>query len=220
MAQASPSTPSWRAFERLMARRITARSGVRFASFATALVTGITLSLMLAVRAGPRGDLDGIAVRGLGWASWLVVLPATLGAIGALAELRRQDSLTSFRGLGLIPARAELALLSASCRVVAARLGLAGGSALILALALSRSTGELPHRALQLLAGSGYILGLSLTAGLVALGTSALGARRGRWLLLLLLLAPMVASERWLDVVDLEQVLGRLLDGIFQLGGR
>lgn len=221
MTEAPSTSPSWRAFERLMARRIARSPGVRFATLASVFITVLTLILMLMVRAGPRGDLDGIAVRGLGWASWLVVLPATLGAIGVLAELRRTGAaLAAIQRLGLLTTRVELALLAASCRVVATRLGLAGGSALLLALALSRELAELPRRALQLLAGSGYILGLSLTAALVALGTSSLGARRGRWLLLLFLVVPMIASERWLGVVDVERLLERLLERIFELGAR
>ncbi|MCA9632530.1 MAG: hypothetical protein KC766_32980 [Myxococcales bacterium] len=215
-----PLAPSPRAFDRLIARRIGRLGWARFATFSSALVSVTTLVMMVVVRSGSRGDLDSIAVRALGWASWLIVVPSTLAAISCLSRLRGDARLPrTLASLGVRNTRLELAALLGGVRFVFSRLAIPGFLALFCALLLSRSVGELPSRALQLLAGSVYIVGLAMAAGLASAGASRLGERKGRWLLLLLVLGPMFLSERWFRLVDVPRALDAMLDGILRLGG-
>lgn len=215
-----PLAPSPRAFDRLIARRIGRLGWARFATFSSALVSITTLVMMVVVRSGSRGDLDSIAVRALGWASWLVVVPSTLAAISCLSRLRQDSRLPrTLHSLGVAKTRLELAALQGGVRFVFSRLAIPGFLALTCAVVLSRSFAELPARGLQLLAGGAYIIGLALAAGLAGAGASLLGERKGRWLLLLLVLGPMVVSERWFKLIDIPHALDAMLDGILRLGG-
>ncbi len=215
-----PLAPSARAFDRLIARRIGRLGWARFATFSSALVSVTTLVMMVVVRSGSRGDLDSIAVRALGWASWLVVVPATLAAISCLSRLRMDSRLPrTLHSLGVAHTRLELAALFAGVRFVLSRLAIPGLIAFVSALVLSRNLSEVPARALQLLAGAGYIACLALAAGLAGAGASRLGERNGRWLLLLVVLGPMMLSERWFKLVDVPRALDAMLDAILRLGG-
>lgn len=215
-----PLAPSPSAFDRLIARRIGRLGWARFATFCSAIISLTTLVMMVVVRSGSRGDLDSVAIRALGWASWLIVVPSTLAAISCLSRLRQDSRLPrTLHSLGVAHTRLELAALQGAVRFAFSRLAIPGFLALGSALILSRSFAELPSRALQLLAGAGYIVGLALASGLAGAGASRLGERQGRWLLLLLVLGPMLLSERWFKLIDVPRALDALLDGILRLGG-
>ena len=215
-----PLSPSPRAFDRLIARRIGRLGWARFATFSSGLVSITTLVMMVVVRSGSRGDLDSVAVRALGWASWLIVVPSTLAAISCLSRLRQDSRLPrTLHPLGVAHTRLELAALQGGVRFVFSRLAIPGFVALVGALLLSRGFAELPARGLQLLAGAAYIVGLAFASGLAGAGASLLGERKGRWLLLLVVLGPMLVSERWFRLVDVPRALDAMLDGILRLGG-
>lgn len=211
--------PKLNAMRRLVARRIKAAGWSRLARLAVGLVCAVCLASMLVVRRDAHGDLGAIAVRALGWASWLVALPVTLGAISGLASLRDDRQLSrTLRSFGIERAQADAHALLACIRVVFSYVGIPGIGSFALALVLSRTWADLPVRALQLAAGTTYVVALACFAGIVAVVAARLGAKRGRWLTLLLLLGPMLVSDRALDLADLPRALSQILDGIARLG--
>lgn len=204
---------------RLVARRIKASGWSRFGQFSAGLVCLICLAAMFVVRGDAQGDLGAIAVRALGWATWLVALPLTLGAITSLATLRGDQQLNgTLRALGFAEAQVEKHTLWACIRVVLVQLSIPGAGAFVLALVLSRGWHEVPARALQLAAGATYVGALACAVGLVSVAACRLGAKQGRRLTLLFILGPMLVTDRWLHLANLPRTLRHILDGIARLG--
>lgn len=213
------NTPDPRGVRHLVTRRIKASGWSRLGRLGAALVSVICLAAMSVVRGDAQGDLGAIAVRTLGWASWLVALPLTLGAITSLAALRDDQQLNStLRALGFAKSQVEAHTLWSCIRVVLSQLGVPGVGGFALALVLSRDWHEVPARALQLAAAATYVGALACAAGLVAAAACRLGAKPGRRVTLLFLLGPMLVSDRFLHLANLPRALSQILDGIARLG--
>jgi hypothetical protein len=205
-----------RFFVKLWARRW----GLRFAKVFAAYVTAgsSTMMLLLWSQAG-GGDLDLLALRGVGWLTALSGGLVLLSLTGALATTRQDPAtLALLRQRGMDDDDCQRGGRAAVATILIRWLLVPSCILGVVALALCDSLALVPVRLAQLAALAIYCVACGFGGGWLAASSAKLAPTRPRTLLLLIVALPHVSRQIWPGTPSLPALLAWLLEQIGSLG--
>jgi hypothetical protein len=210
-----------RALVELYDRRLRKLTGQRLAKLSSlGIVTAYAVTMLVLSSRGAGETLDAVALRAVGWLSWMVAGMASYSAARNFSVLHENDGiawLVSQRGY---PSRA---CRSARRWAVAFRISLLCGipalALVALAVGLSRPPMPLSDALMMTIGVCGYLILLGAVLAWIVDWSDRLGNERGGAVLICLVLGPHLARQIWPITPSIPAFFGWLMDELIFANG-